>query len=204
VYIPVLRDCAASGGRRNRPAQLNLKPKRGRPGERRSSGSRGRRTRRPQRSRDQKQRTQSYPEKFVAWGYPPWFSFVIGAFEIFAGMMLILPRRRFLGAAVMLFVLPGAIATHIINRDTLTDSIAAYAGSFFMFTGATASHIASGDVFIKWIGPVSVSVASWALRPAARRLKQPAPQARAEEDDHALSSGSLYADDFHSSGRPEP
>jgi uncharacterized membrane protein YphA (DoxX/SURF4 family) len=67
----------------------------------------------------------SYPEKFVAWGYPPWFSFVIGAFEIFAGMMLILPRRRFLGAAVMLFILPGAIATHIINRDTLTDSIAA-------------------------------------------------------------------------------
>jgi uncharacterized membrane protein YphA (DoxX/SURF4 family) len=67
----------------------------------------------------------SYPEKFVAWGYPPWFSFVIGAFEIFAGMMLILPRRRFLGAAVMLFILPGAIATHIINRDSLTDSIAA-------------------------------------------------------------------------------
>jgi hypothetical protein len=24
----------------------------------------------------------SYPEKFVAWGYPPWFSFVIGALEI--------------------------------------------------------------------------------------------------------------------------
>jgi uncharacterized membrane protein YphA (DoxX/SURF4 family) len=59
----------------------------------------------------------SYPEKFVAWGYPPWFSFVIGAFEIFAGVMLILPRRRFLGAAVLLFILPGATATHIINRD---------------------------------------------------------------------------------------
>jgi DoxX-like family len=60
----------------------------------------------------------------------------------------------------------------------------AYAGSFFMFTGATASHIASGDAFIKWIGPVigaGVTVASWALRPASRRLKQPAPQARAEQ-----------------------
>jgi uncharacterized membrane protein YphA (DoxX/SURF4 family) len=67
----------------------------------------------------------SYPEKFVAWGYPAWFSFVIGAAEIFAGAMLVLPRRRFLGAAVMLFILPGAIATHIINRDSLTDSIAA-------------------------------------------------------------------------------
>ena len=67
----------------------------------------------------------SYPEKFVAWGYPSWFSFVVGACEIFAGVMLILPRRRFLGAAVMLFVLTGAIATHIINRDSLRDSIAA-------------------------------------------------------------------------------
>jgi uncharacterized membrane protein YphA (DoxX/SURF4 family) len=67
----------------------------------------------------------SYPEKFVAWGYPSWFSFVVGACEIFAGVMLILPRRRFLGAAVMLFILAGAIATHIINHDSLTDSIAA-------------------------------------------------------------------------------
>jgi uncharacterized membrane protein YphA (DoxX/SURF4 family) len=67
----------------------------------------------------------SYPEKFVAWGYPSWFSFVVGACEIFAGVMLILPRRRFLGAAVMLFILTGAIATHIINRDSLSDSIAA-------------------------------------------------------------------------------
>jgi DoxX-like family len=57
--------------------------------------------------------------------YPAWSSFVIGAAEIFAGAMLVLPRRRFLGAAVMLFILPGAIATHIINRDSLTDSIAA-------------------------------------------------------------------------------
>lgn len=67
----------------------------------------------------------SYPEKFVAWGYPSWFSFVVGACEIFAGVMLILPRRRFLGAAVMLFILTGAIATHIINHDSLSDSIAA-------------------------------------------------------------------------------
>jgi uncharacterized membrane protein YphA (DoxX/SURF4 family) len=67
----------------------------------------------------------SYPEKFTAWGYPPWFSFVVGAAEIFAGVMLILPRRRFVGAAIMLFILTGAIATHIINRDSLGDSIAA-------------------------------------------------------------------------------
>jgi uncharacterized membrane protein YphA (DoxX/SURF4 family) len=67
----------------------------------------------------------SYPEKFVAWGYPAWFSFVVGGWEIFAAVMLLLPRRRFLGAAALLFILTGAIATHIINHDSLTDSIAA-------------------------------------------------------------------------------
>jgi uncharacterized membrane protein YphA (DoxX/SURF4 family) len=66
-----------------------------------------------------------YPERFSAWGYPPWFSFVVGAAEIFAGVMLILPRRRFLGAAILMFIVTGAIATHIINRDALADSIAA-------------------------------------------------------------------------------
>src|SRR5262245_64502987 len=49
----------------------------------------------------------SYPDKFVGWGYPPWFSFVIGSCEILAGVMLIRPRQRFLGAAIMLFILPG-------------------------------------------------------------------------------------------------
>ena len=67
----------------------------------------------------------SYPDKFVAWGYPAWFSFVVGGWEIFAAVMLVLPRRRFLGAAVLLFLLTGAIATHIINDDSLADSVAA-------------------------------------------------------------------------------
>jgi hypothetical protein len=50
----------------------------------------------------------------------------------------------------------------------------AYAGSFFMFTGAAASHIASSDALINWIGPVigaGVTIASWALRPPSRRLE---------------------------------
>jgi DoxX-like family len=48
-----------------------------------------------------------------------------------------------------------------------------YAGSFFMFTGAAASHIAAGDAPVKWIGPVlgaGATLASWALRPPSRRL----------------------------------
>jgi uncharacterized membrane protein YphA (DoxX/SURF4 family) len=67
----------------------------------------------------------SYYEKFENWGYAGWFSYVIGAGELLSAVMLVLPRRRFLGAALMVFILIGAITTHIINRDTLADSIAA-------------------------------------------------------------------------------
>jgi uncharacterized membrane protein YphA (DoxX/SURF4 family) len=74
----------------------------------------------------------SYFEKFVNWGYPGWFAYVIGSAEIVAAIMLVRPRRRFLGAAIMTFILTGAIATHIINHDTIADSIAAPIHLVFM------------------------------------------------------------------------
>jgi uncharacterized membrane protein YphA (DoxX/SURF4 family) len=67
----------------------------------------------------------SYPVKFEHWGYPPWFAYVIGAWEVLAAVMLVQPRRRFLGAASLLFILTGAVATHIINHDSIQDSVAA-------------------------------------------------------------------------------
>jgi hypothetical protein len=67
----------------------------------------------------------SYAVKFVRWGYPAWFAMVIGAAEIFAAVMLLRPRRRFLGAVTLVLILTGAIATHVINHDKLSDSIAA-------------------------------------------------------------------------------
>jgi uncharacterized membrane protein YphA (DoxX/SURF4 family) len=67
----------------------------------------------------------SYPTKFRDWGFPSWFSFVVGAGEIFAGIMLLLPSERFLGAVVMIVTLVGAMVTHQINHDKLSDSISA-------------------------------------------------------------------------------
>lgn len=50
----------------------------------------------------------------------------------------------------------------------------AYGGFFFQLTGATASHILAGDpVFMDTASPLIfliLVVASWALRPASRRL----------------------------------
>ncbi|MBO0932645.1 DoxX family protein [Fibrella aquatilis] len=49
----------------------------------------------------------------------------------------------------------------------------AYAGFFFLLTGAVMSHIAAGDTFFQWVAPLIFSiltVLSWYLRPANRRL----------------------------------
>jgi uncharacterized membrane protein YphA (DoxX/SURF4 family) len=67
----------------------------------------------------------SYAEKFVAWGYPAWAALVVGGVELFCAALLFLPRRRFLGAAVLVLLLTGAVTTHIVNHDTLADSISA-------------------------------------------------------------------------------
>ncbi|HEY1905775.1 MAG TPA: DoxX family protein [Myxococcaceae bacterium] len=62
----------------------------------------------------------------------------------------------------------------------------AYAGIFFDLSGAAVSHAASGDLASKVAVPVvllAIAAASWALRPASRRLGEvvpavPAPAAR--------------------------
>ncbi len=49
----------------------------------------------------------------------------------------------------------------------------AYAGLIFVYTGAAASHLAAGDGFSAWFGPILFTLAtgaSWALRPASRKL----------------------------------
>ena len=67
----------------------------------------------------------SYFVKFVAWGYPAWFSVVIGACELVAAVLLTLPRRRFLGAVILVAILTGAVTTHIVDHDMLADHFTA-------------------------------------------------------------------------------
>ncbi len=67
----------------------------------------------------------SYTDKFVDWGYPSWFRFVVGAGEVFAAALLLSPRRRFLGAAILVVILTGAVVTHIANLDPLSESVSA-------------------------------------------------------------------------------
>ncbi|MFI6166888.1 DoxX family protein [Nocardia sp. NPDC051052] len=59
----------------------------------------------------------AYAEKFVDWGYHPNMRFVVGALELTAAVLLVIPRResRFLGAALLVLVLTGAVTTHLVD-----------------------------------------------------------------------------------------
>jgi uncharacterized membrane protein YphA (DoxX/SURF4 family) len=81
-------------------------------------------------------------------GYPLYLLTIIGVWKLLATIALLVPRFPLLKEW-------------------------AYAGSFFVFSGAVISHIAAGDGFGHWIGPgigAAVTVISWGLRPHSRRV----------------------------------
>ena len=88
-------------------------------------------------------------------GYPLYMLSILGAWKLPCAVTLLVPRFQRLKEW-------------------------AYAGAFFNYTGAAASHLAVGDAAARWITPLVfavVTVASWALRPQERRLPQPRPTA---------------------------
>jgi DoxX-like family len=81
-------------------------------------------------------------------GYPPYFIYINGVWQVGGAAAIIAPRFPRLKEW-------------------------AYAGSFFHFSGAVASHLLAGDSIEVWLPPLvflSFVVVSWALRPADRRL----------------------------------
>lgn len=68
-----------------------------------------------------------YAVQFAEWGYPSWMRYPVGTLEGLAAILLVIPSRRtrFLGATTLMFVLTGAVTTHIINHDGPTESWAA-------------------------------------------------------------------------------
>jgi hypothetical protein len=84
-------------------------------------------------------------------GYPRYFMTIIGVWYTLAGVALLVPRFPRLKEW-------------------------AYAGLIINYTGAAAAHIAAGDPIGAQVAPtmfICLTVASWALRPAARRLDGP-------------------------------
>jgi|SRR5688572_9389204 hypothetical protein len=85
---------------------------------------------------------------FIHLGYPMYLLTLIGIWKIPAFIVILVPR------------IP------LIKEW-------AYAGLFFVYSGAFASHLATGDVPAAWIGPLifmTLTIGSWYLRPASRKL----------------------------------
>ncbi len=88
-------------------------------------------------------------------GYPLYFLVLLGTWKVLGAIALLAPGRA-------------------LVKEW------AYAGAFFTYTGAVVSHLVTGYALSE-VGVLSLmtvlTVLSWALRPASRRLPRPAPGA---------------------------
>jgi len=121
-----------------------------------------------------------------------WFFTLVVSYEMVAGAMWDLLRIEFvrtvfntLGYPHYLLTILGVwklpCAVVLLLPRFLRTKEWAYAGAFFNYSGAAASHILAGDAPGKWIGPAIFglyTLGSWALRPAEKRLSPGGPAAR--------------------------
>jgi hypothetical protein len=128
-----------------------------------------------------------------------WLLTILLAFELAAGALWDLLRIEYvrvaltqLGYPLYLLVIlgvwriPGALVLLVPRFPRLKEWV--YAGAFFEYTGAAASHLLVGDHSSQWVGPLIFSgftLLSWALRPAPRRL--PLASSLPAVEEHAIS-----------------
>ena len=58
-----------------------------------------------------------WADRFVQWGYPPWFHRVVGLAEMISGVALFFPRTRKPAAVCLIAVMAGAFLTHAIHGE---------------------------------------------------------------------------------------
>ena len=113
-----------------------------------------------------------------------WIATVLVAQELVAGSIWALYRLdyvnvnlahlgypRYLQSILGAWAFPCAVTLLVPRFGGLKEW--AYAGAFFDYSGAVASHVIVGDGPEKWIAPLVFAVltlASWALRPSQRRI----------------------------------
>lgn len=61
---------------------------------------------------------QALAEKFQAWGYPHNFMYLVGAFELCAAILFLFRRTMTLACGMIVVLMIGAIATHVMNGET--------------------------------------------------------------------------------------
>jgi uncharacterized membrane protein YphA (DoxX/SURF4 family) len=60
---------------------------------------------------------EMHVQNFARWGYPGWFMYVTGAMEVLGAILILLPKTRFYGAALLIATMIGAIATHLVSGE---------------------------------------------------------------------------------------
>ncbi len=66
-------------------------------------------------------------QNFERWGYPSWFLYVTGVIEVVAGIAIIAPKTRLVGAALIVVTMLGATATHLRAGEGFAEAIPAIA-----------------------------------------------------------------------------
>jgi len=108
-------------------------------------------------------------ENMARLGYAPYFMLILGVWKVLGAITILAPRLPLLKEW-------------------------AYAGMVFDLTGAAASHLAVGDAIGNVVTPLvllGIVGASWALRPADRKLPGVAAathRARAGSEGHHVSA----------------
>lgn len=108
---------------------------------------------------------------FAHLGYPLYLLVILGVWRIPGALVLLVPRFPMLKEW-------------------------AYAGAFFSYTGAAASHFLAGDGPSRWAGPLIFSaftLVSWALRPLPRRLPGTTSAAETRIEPWAVAIGMVAA-----------
>ncbi|GEM_PF-4639973 len=72
------------------------------------------------------------------WGFPLWFMYLIGVLELVAGVLLLVPKLRHLGSAVLALVMLGALLTRsifaVINGLPLENAYFFFQDVLFFFS----------------------------------------------------------------------
>ena len=61
--------------------------------------------------------TEMHVESFESWGYPGRFVYVTGLIEVVGALLLLFPKTRLYGGAIIICVMLGAIVTHVMASE---------------------------------------------------------------------------------------
>jgi putative oxidoreductase len=61
--------------------------------------------------------SSGWSRMFADWGFPSWFRLLIGATEVTCALALLVPRARLWACGVLLAIMAGAAATHLLHGE---------------------------------------------------------------------------------------